>query len=161
MKLRELFNITINPGFKNIKGYISYSEEIEIEKQNNKERKKGRKTKNVKRRFGSLLSQYEKLNKYIKDCYYTAECYLKFNDEFNLHEEKKIWSSCSLRDQRVFSNFLLNIEEINSEDKDLIKEKLERLSVNLNSNIFLKDYEEKEIFGKNEENEENEKNEKK
>ena len=161
LKLKEFFNVDIESGFRDTKSYIEYLDEIETEKELNKEFKRGRKKNEVKKKYNSSLTQFEKLKKYFKDCYNSSESYFKFNDEFNPHErEKKIWSLCGVKNQRMFSNFLLEIEQLNEEQKEIIMDKLEKFAQRIKPEVFIiKELEEGEISS-GEENETRTENEK-
>ena len=82
--------------------------------------------------FSSSLAKFEKLNKYLKDCFVCYDMYLTFNDLFHDSEEK-IWSICSIRGQMIFANFLKDLQSISEEEKDIILDNIQKMGAKVNS----------------------------
>ena len=154
LKLKEIYEVDIESGFEDIKSYANFLEECENEKQQNKEMKKtssGRinAKKEVKKKYSSSVAQFEKLNKYFKEMFNCAEAFITLNDQFNFHVEKEIWSDCAQKSQKIFSNFLIDVESSDEDTKETIFSKITKLGCELNSIFELP-----ESTGENNENSE-------
>ena len=105
--------------------------------------------KEIKKKYSSSVAQFEKLNKYFKEMFNCAEAFITLNDQFNFHVEKEIWGDCAQKSQKIFSNFLIDVESSDEDTKETIFSKITKLGCELNSIFELP-----ESTGENNENSE-------
>ena len=83
LKIRELLDINFDPGFKDMKSFLEYLEEVDQEKDLKKQKKKNKEKYSsliLKKKYNSQIVKFTKLSCYLKELYDCSDAFNAFND---------------------------------------------------------------------------------